>query len=46
MLGNYYYHQITRKTIIAFGTLFNTIFIKHKNNDDDIISDMRVPLGY
>ena len=46
MLGNYYYHQITRKTIIAFGTLFNEIYIKHKINDDDIISDMRVPLGY
>ena len=46
MLGNYYYHQITRKTIIAFGTLFNEIYIKHKNSDDDIISDMRVPLAY
>jgi hypothetical protein len=46
MLGNYYYHQITRKTIIAFGTLFNHIYIKHKNSDDDIISDMRVPLAY
>jgi hypothetical protein len=46
MLGTYYYHQITRKTIIAFGTLFNEIYIKHKNRDDDIISDMRVPLAY
>ena len=25
MLGTYYYHEIIRKTIIAFGTLFNTI---------------------
>lgn len=46
MLGKYYYHQIIRKTIVSFGTLFNDIYIKHKNNDDDIISDMRVPLGY
>ena len=46
MLGKYYYHQIIRKTIVSFGTLFNEIYIKHKNNDDDIISDMRVPLGY
>ena len=46
MLGNYYYHQIIRKTIVAFGTLFNEIYIKHKNSDDDVISDMRVPLAY
>jgi len=46
MLGKYYYHQIIRKTIVSFGTLFNEIYIKHKNDDDDIISDMRVPLGY
>jgi hypothetical protein len=46
MLGNYYYHQIIRKTIIAFGTLFNEIYIKHKNSDDDTISNMRVALAY
>jgi hypothetical protein len=46
MLGNYYYHQIIRKTIVAFGTLFNDIYIKHKNSNDDVISDMRVPLAY
>ena len=28
MLGTYYYHEIIRKTIISFGTLFNTIDIK------------------
>ena len=33
MLGTYYYHEIIRKTIIAFGTLFNTIDIKHKKPD-------------
>jgi hypothetical protein len=46
MLGNYYYHQIIRKTIIAFGTLFNEIYIEHKNSDDDTISNMRVALAY
>jgi len=29
MLGTYHYHEIIRKTIIAFGTLFNDIHIKH-----------------
>ena len=46
MLGTYYYHQIIRKTIIAFGTLFNDIHIRHKNSDSDVISDMKVPLSY
>jgi hypothetical protein len=46
MLGTYYYHQIIRKTIIAFGTLFNDIHIQHKNADDDSISDLKVSLAY
>tara|TARA_B110000503_G_scaffold28451_1_gene45586 strand:- start:1181 stop:1978 length:798 start_codon:yes stop_codon:yes gene_type:complete len=46
MLANYYYHQIIRKTIIAFGTLFNDIHIQHKNDEDSTISDMKVPLAY
>jgi hypothetical protein len=46
MLGTYYYHQIIRKTIIAFGTLFNEIHIQHQNSSDATISDMRVPLAY
>ena len=29
MLGTYYYHEIMRKTIVAFGTLFNQIYIRH-----------------
>jgi len=46
MLGTYYYHQIIRKTIIAFGTVFNQIHIQHENANDSTISDMRVPLAY
>ena len=46
MLGTYYYHQIIRKTIIAFGTVFNQINIQHENANDSTISDMRVPLAY
>lgn len=46
MLGTYYYHEIIRKTIISFGTLFNDIHIKHKNNSDNVISDMKVGLSY
>ena len=45
MLGTYHYHEIIRKTIIAFGTLFNDIHIQHKD-ETKVISDMRVPLAY
>ena len=41
MLGTYYYHEIIRKTIISFGTLFNQIGIRH--ND---AGEMQVPLSY
>jgi hypothetical protein len=46
MLGTYYYHQIIRKTIIAFGTLFNQIYIKHKDADNNDYSELRVPFAY
>jgi len=46
MLGKYFYHQILRKTIVAFGTLFNDIHIKHVSNDSSIESDIKVPFAY
>lgn len=46
MLGTYFYHEIIRRTVISFGTIFNDIHIRHKNSDNGDISDMRVPLAY
>ena len=46
MLGTYYYHEIIRRTIIAFGTVFNGLTIKHKEQDGSTFSDFRVPLSY
>ena len=40
MLGNYSYHEIFRKTIVAFGTMFNNIEIRRQ---DEV---MKVPLAY
>ncbi len=45
MLGTYVYHQIIRKTIIGFGTLFNNIEIRRKTDDGDL-QTMKVPLAY
>ena len=46
MLGNYYYHEIIRKTIIAFGTLFNDIHVRHTDQQGNAHSDIKVPLAY
>jgi hypothetical protein len=46
MLGTYFYHEVIRRTVIAFGTLFNDINIRHKNASGDSISQMKVPLAY
>jgi hypothetical protein len=42
----YFYHEILRRTIISFGSLFNEISIKHKNDSDDVVSYIKVPLAY
>jgi hypothetical protein len=46
MLGTYFYHEILRKTVIAFGTLFNNIQIHHKDVNGVDFSVMKVPLAY
>ncbi len=42
----YFYHEILRKTIIGFGSIFNEIRIKHKNDQDQTVSLIKVPLAY
>ena len=46
MLGNYFYHEIIRKTVIAFGTLFNDIHVRHDDQAGNPISDIKVPVAY
>ncbi|MGA1046381.1 MAG: tail sheath stabilizer and completion protein [Minisyncoccia bacterium] len=42
----YFYHEILRRTLISFGSLFNNISIKHVNNSDQVVSVIKVPLAY
>lgn len=42
----YFYHEILRKTIIGFGTLFNNIEIQQTNNQGEVTSVLRVPFAY
>ena len=46
MLGTYFYNETIRKTVIAFGTLFNNIRIKKFANDGTSISQVKVPIAY
>ena len=46
MLGTYFYHEIIRKTIISFGTLFNNVSIRHTKSDGSILDETKVGLSY
>ena len=47
MLGNDpYYHEIIRKTVVSFGSLFNEVFLIRKNSAGEIAQKMKIPLSY
>ena len=46
MLGNYFYNETIRKTVIAFGTMFNNIKVKKFASDGKTISQIKVPIAY
>lgn len=43
---DHFYHQIFRKTVISFGTLFNSITIKRDGPDNTVSEFIEVPLSY
>lgn len=44
MLGTYSYHEIIKKTVVGFGTLFNNIELRRVSGSD--VEVMKVPLAY
>lgn len=46
MNGNFYYHEIIRRTSAAFGTLFNNIYIRHLDGEGEDFSFIKVPIAY
>jgi hypothetical protein len=46
MLGTYFYHEILRKTIISFGTLFNDIYIRHSKDNGTVLDETKVGISY
>jgi len=46
MFGSTFSHDILRKYVILFGTLFNNIYINRKNTDGTTAQTIKVPLSY
>ena len=46
MLGTYYYHEIIRKTVISFGSVFNNIHVRHQDHEGKDLNDIKVPVSY
>lgn len=46
MFNNNFYHELVRKTVVSFGTLFNNIYVVRKDNTGKIQQRMKVPLAY
>ena len=46
MLGQYWYHGLTRKYVSIFGTIFNDIYVMRKNSSGDVVETLKVPLAY
>ena len=43
---DYFYNEILRSSIIAFGSLFNNIEVQHQNDKDQTVSTIQVPIAY
>lgn len=46
MLGTHFYHEIIRKTIVGFGTLFNNIELRRTDSSGNTVQSIKVPLSY
>jgi len=46
MFGTYFYHQTSRKMVVAFGTLFNNIEVRRTDSADAVVEIIKIPLSY
>jgi len=46
MFGTYFYHQTSRKMVVAFGSLFNNIEVRRTDSSDAVTEIIKVPLSY
>jgi len=46
MFGTYFYHQTSRKMVVGFGTLFNTLEVQRTDSSGDVTEVIKIPLSY
>ena len=46
MFGTYFYHQTSRKMVVAFGSLFNTIEVRRTDSAGAVTEVVKIPLSY
>lgn len=46
MLGKYFYHKRIHKSVAAFGTLFNDIYVVRPNSSGGTLNLTKVPISY
>ena len=46
MFGTYFYHQTSRKMVVAFGSLFNNIEVRRTDSNDAVTEVVKIPLSY
>ena len=46
MFGTYFYHQTSRKMVVGFGTLFNSLEVQRTDSSDEVTEVINIPLSY
>ncbi len=46
MFGTYFYHQTSRKMVVGFGTLFNTLEVQRTDSSGNVTEVIGIPLSY
>ena len=46
MFGTYFYHQTSRKMVVAFGSLFNNIEVRRTDSAGAVTEVVKIPLSY
>ncbi len=42
----YFYHEILRRTLVSFGSIFKNIEVRHSDSSGNVVSIIEVPLAY
>lgn len=46
MFGSHFYHQRIRKSVAVFGSLFNNLYVIRNDGNNQVTSQIKVPLSY